>query len=32
MILIMKCPNCGSSMSFSPEKTRLVCDLSLIHI
>ena len=26
MILIMKCPNCGSSMSFSPGKTRLVCD------
>ncbi|MBP7403249.1 MAG: hypothetical protein KBA30_11585, partial [Clostridia bacterium] len=25
MILIMKCPNCGSSMSFSPEKSRLVC-------
>ena len=25
MILIMKCSNCGSSMSFSPEKKKLVC-------
>ena len=26
MILIMKCPSCGSSMRFSPEKSSLVCD------